>query len=74
MKKKECKKSMKGNRKRFPFCSQKRCMPSWGALIVRDNAAENKGRFGVCSGVCSFFGGGTFLAVNEFSEHKADAG
>lgn len=45
-------------------------MPSWGALIVRDNAADNKGKFGVCSGVCSFFGGGTFLAVNEFSDKK----
>lgn len=45
-------------------------MPSWGALIVRDNAADNKGKFGVCSGVCSFFGGGTYLAVNEYSEHK----
>lgn len=45
-------------------------MPSWGALIVRDNAGDNKGKFGLCSGPCSFFGGGTFLAVNEFSEHK----
>ncbi len=45
-------------------------MPSWGALIVRDNAADNKGKFGVCSGVCSFFGGGTFLTINEYSEHK----
>ena len=48
-------------------------MPSWGALIVRDNAEGNKGNFGVCSGVCSFFGGGTFLTVNEFSEHKEAA-
>lgn len=45
-------------------------MPSWGALIVRDNAEDNKGKFGVCSGVCSFFGGGTFLTVNEYSQHK----
>ena len=48
-------------------------MPSWGALIVRDNAEDNKGNFGVCSGVCGFFGGGTFLTVNEFSEHKEAA-
>lgn len=48
-------------------------MPSWGALIVRDNAEGNKGKFGVCSGVCSFFGGGTFLAVNEFSQNKEAA-
>ncbi|MGN0991493.1 MAG: extracellular solute-binding protein [Candidatus Ventricola sp.] len=45
-------------------------MPSWGALIIRDNAMDNKGKFGICSGVCSFFGGGTFLAVNEFSGKK----
>ncbi len=48
-------------------------MPSWGALIVRDNAEGNKGKFGVCSGVCSFFGGGTFLTINEFSQHKEAA-
>ncbi|MDD4849375.1 MAG: extracellular solute-binding protein [Gemmiger sp.] len=48
-------------------------MPSWGALIVRDNAGDNKGKFGVCSGVTSFFGGGTFLAVNEYSKHKETA-
>jgi len=48
-------------------------MPSWGALIVRDNAADNKGNFGVCSGVCSFFGGGTFLTINEYSQHKEAA-
>lgn len=48
-------------------------MPSWGALIVRDNAEGNKGNFGVCSGPCSFFDGGTFLTVNEFSQHKEAA-
>ena len=48
-------------------------MPSWGALIVRDNAADNIGKFGVCSGVCSFFGGGTFLTVNDYSKHKSEA-
>ena len=48
-------------------------MPSWGALIVRDNAEGNKGNFGVCSGVCGFFGGGTFLTINEYSEHKEAA-
>lgn len=48
-------------------------MPSWGALIVRDNAEGNKGKFGICSGVCSFFGGGTFLTVNEYSQNKEAA-
>ncbi|MCM1055770.1 MAG: extracellular solute-binding protein [Bacteroides sp.] len=45
-------------------------MPAWGALIVRDNAGDYKGKYGVCRGVCGFFGGGTFLTVNEFSKHK----
>lgn len=48
-------------------------MPSWGALIVRDNAADNKGNFGVAKGVCSFFGGGTFIGVNEFSDNQEEA-
>lgn len=48
-------------------------LPSWGALIVRDNANENKGKFGICSGPCSYFGGGTFIGVNEYSEHKDTA-
>lgn len=48
-------------------------MPSWGALIVRDNAKDNKGKFGICSGPTSFFGGGTFLAVNEASKNKETA-
>lgn len=48
-------------------------MPSWGAVIIRDNAQDNKGKFGICSGVCSFFGGGTFMLVNEYSEHKTAA-
>ena len=48
-------------------------MPSWGALIIRDNAEGNTGNFGICSGVCSFFGGGTFLTINEYSQHKEAA-
>lgn len=45
-------------------------LPSWGALIVRDNANDNKGNFGVCSGPSSYFGGGTFIGVNEYSKKK----
>jgi len=45
-------------------------LPSWGALIVRDNAYDNKGKFGVCSGPSSYFGGGTFIGVSEYSTHK----
>ncbi|NLL79902.1 MAG: carbohydrate ABC transporter substrate-binding protein [Clostridiales bacterium] len=45
-------------------------LPSWGALVVRDNAMDNKGNFAVCAGPCSYFGGGTFIGVNAFSEKK----
>ena len=48
-------------------------MPSWGALTIRDNAQDNKGKFGVAKGISSFFGGGTFIGVNEFSERKEAA-
>lgn len=45
-------------------------LPSWGALIVRDNAQDNKGKFGVCQGPSSYFGGGTFIGVSAYSENK----
>ena len=48
-------------------------MPSWGALVIRDNAKDNKGKFGVAKGICSFFGGGTFIGVNEFSDNQEEA-
>lgn len=48
-------------------------MPSWGALVIRDNAKDNKGNFGVAKGICSFFGGGTFIGVNEFSDNQEKA-
>lgn len=48
-------------------------MPSWGALVIRDNAKDNKGNFGVAKGICSFFGGGTFIGVNEFSDNQEEA-
>lgn len=48
-------------------------MPSWGALIIRDNAKDNKGNFGVAKGMASFFGGGTFIGVNEYSKNQEAA-
>lgn len=48
-------------------------LPSWGALIVRDNAKENIGKFGIAKGPSSFFGGGTFIGVNEYSKQKEKA-
>lgn len=47
-------------------------MPSWGAVIIRDNAKDNVGNFGVCKGVNSFFGGGTFMGISSYSKN-ADA-
>lgn len=48
-------------------------LPSWGALIVRDNAKENLGKFGIAKGPSSFFGGGTFIGINEYSKQKEKA-
>lgn len=48
-------------------------MPSWGAVTIRDNAQDNIGNFGVCKGISSFFGGGTFIGVNEYSKNKEAA-
>lgn len=45
-------------------------MPTWGALIIRDNAKDNTGKFALCSGATSFFQGGTFLGINEYSNNK----
>lgn len=45
-------------------------MPSWGSLIIRDNAKDNAGKFGVCAGPNSFFGGGTFVGINSYSKNK----
>lgn len=45
-------------------------MPSWGALVIRDNATETLGNFGVAKGASSFFGGGTFIGINSYSEKK----
>lgn len=45
-------------------------LPTWGALIVRDNAKDNIGNFGVTTGPGAYFGGGTFLGISEFSAKK----
>lgn len=45
-------------------------LPSWGSLIVRDNAKDNAGKFGVASGPSSFFGGGTFVGISAYSKAK----
>ncbi len=45
-------------------------LPSWGALIIRDNAGDLKGNYGVCKGPTSFFGGGSFIGINSYSKNK----
>ncbi len=45
-------------------------LPSWGVLTLRDNVGETSGKWGVCSGPASGFGGGTFIGISAQSEHK----
>ncbi len=45
-------------------------LPSWGTLILRDNAEDTSGLWGVCSGPCSGFGGGTYVGISALSENK----
>ncbi len=45
-------------------------LPSWGVLTLRDNVGETSGKWGVCSGPASGFGGGTFIGISSQSEHK----
>lgn len=48
-------------------------LPTWGSLIVRDNAGENEGKFGITSGPNAYFGGGTFIGINSYSANKEAA-
>ncbi len=45
-------------------------LPTWGALILRDNAGETAGNWGICSGPAYGFGGGTWIGVSANSERK----
>lgn len=59
-----------GTEKTEVFCY---VLPSWGALIIRDNAQDKSGSYGVCAGPGSFFGGGTFLGISSYSRNKVAA-
>lgn len=48
-------------------------LPTWGSLIVRDNAGENEGNFGITTGPNAYFAGGTFIGINSFSKNKEAA-
>lgn len=45
-------------------------LPTWGTLIIRDNAKDNIGKFGVTTGPNSYFSGGTFMGINSYSKNK----
>ncbi len=48
-------------------------LPTWGALLLRDNTGGEEGtagKWGVCSGPCSGFGGGTWIGISSNSERK----
>ncbi len=45
-------------------------LPSWGTLILRDNATDTSGLWGVCSGPCAGFGGGSYVGISALSENK----
>ena len=48
-------------------------LPSWGVLTLRDNVGATSGKWGVCSGPSSGFGGGTFIGISKLSKQKEAA-
>jgi multiple sugar transport system substrate-binding protein len=48
-------------------------LPTWGSLIIRDNAKENIGKFGITTGPNSYFSGGTFMGISSYSKNKEAA-
>ncbi len=48
-------------------------LPTWGSLIVRDNAKDNIGNFGITTGPNSYFQGGTFIGISSYSKNKEAA-
>lgn len=45
-------------------------LPTWGSLILRDNAGDNAGKFGITTGMSPYFAGGTFVGINTYSKNK----
>ncbi|TGY42308.1 extracellular solute-binding protein [Clostridium sartagoforme] len=48
-------------------------LPTWGTLILRDNAKDTAGKFGVTTGPNSYFSGGTFIGISSYSQNKEAA-
>ncbi len=45
-------------------------LPSWGTLILRDQAPDTSGLWGVAEGPAAGFGGGTYIGISALSENK----
>ncbi|MBS6500803.1 MAG: extracellular solute-binding protein [Clostridium sp.] len=48
-------------------------LPTWGTLILRDNAKDTAGKFGVTTGPNAYFAGGTFIGISSYSKNKEAA-
>ncbi len=49
-------------------------LPSWGLFAVIDKSSEEtKGNWAVTNGPSAYFGGGTFLGINSYSDNKEAA-
>ncbi len=49
-------------------------LPSWGLFSVIDkNAEQTNGKWAVTNGPSAYFGGGTFMGINTFSDNKEAA-
>lgn len=48
-------------------------LPTWGTLILRDNAKDTAGKFGVTTAPNPYFAGGTFVGISSYSKNKEAA-
>ena len=48
-------------------------LPTWGTLILRDNAKDTAGKYAVTTGPNSYFSGGTFIGISSYSKNKEAA-
>jgi multiple sugar transport system substrate-binding protein len=48
-------------------------LPTWGTLILRDNAKDTVGKFAVTTGPNPYFAGGTLVGINSYSKNKEAA-
>lgn len=48
-------------------------LPTWGTLILRDNAKDTAGQWAVTTGPNAYFSGGTFIGISSYSKNKEAA-